>query len=221
MFDTILTDGTVTLNTGIICTAASIVLGLLIAFFYMKKGEAGRSYLITLAILPLLVQAVIMLVNGNLGTAVGVMGAFSLVRFRSLPGNSKEIAGVFLAMAAGVATGMGYIAFAALLTVMACALVMILEAFDFGSGESGEKDLRITIPESIDYTGIFDDLFEKYTGRHSLVSVKTTNMGSMYDLNYRIRLKDPKDEKKFIDELRVRNGNLTIICGRVDTENRM
>lgn len=216
MFNTILssTEG-LTVQSGLICTAVSLVLGFVLAFVYMKQSSYSKSYIITLVLLPVLVQTVIMLVNGNLGTAVGVMGAFSLVRFRSLPGNSREIAGIFLAMAIGVATGMGYITYAAMITVIVCAILLILGNTSFGEMKQTEKDLRITIPESLDYTGIFEDIFGNYTKKHELVKVKTTNMGSMYDLNYRVVLNDDRQEKKFIDELRTRNGNLTIICGKV------
>lgn len=219
MFNTILAStDSLTVQSGLICTAVSIVLGLIIAFVYMKQSNSyTKSYIITLALLPVLVQAVIMLVNGNLGTAVGVMGAFSLVRFRSMPGSSKEITGIFLAMAVGVASGMGYITFAAMITVVVCILMLLLSNTSFGELKQQEKDLRITIPESLDYTGIFDDLFAAYTKKHELVRVKTTNMGSMYDLDYHVILNDESQEKKFIDELRVRNGNLTIVCGRISS----
>ena len=218
MFNTILssTEG-LTVQSGLICTAVSLILGFVLAFVYMKQSSYSKSYIITLVLLPVLVQTVIMLVNGNLGTAVGVMGAFSLVRFRSLPGNSREIAGIFLAMAIGVATGMGYITYAAMITVIVCAILLILGNTSFGEMKQTEKDLRITIPESLDYTGIFEDIFGNYTKKHELVKVKTTNMGSMYDLNYRVVLNDDRQEKKFIDELRTRNGNLTIVCGKVQS----
>lgn len=219
MFSSILSaTESLTVQSGLICTAVSLVLGLVVAFVYMKQSsDYTKSYIITLVLLPVLVQAVIMLVNGNLGTAVGVMGAFSLVRFRSMPGNSKEISGIFLAMAIGVATGMGYITFAAMITVAVCAVLLVLANTSFGEMKQQEKDLRITIPESLDYTGIFDDLFTLYTRKHELIKVKTTNMGSMYDLDYHVILNDESQEKKFIDELRVRNGNLTIICGKIQS----
>ena len=216
MFDTILSEsGTLSIEAALICTGASLILGLVIALVFMKNSNSSRSYLITLVLMPMIVEAVIMLVNGNLGTAVGVMGAFSLVRFRSMPGTSREIMGIFLAMAAGVATGTGYVGFAALFTLIACLTLLLLESRGFGSTGSAEKDLKITIPESLDYTGIFDDIFAKYTKKSELLKVKTTNMGSMYDLSYRIRLNDAGTEKEFIDALRTRNGNLTIVCGRV------
>ncbi len=218
MFNTIIAESGLTLESAIICTAASLILGLMIAFVFMKNAECSKSYLITLVLMPMLVEAVIMMVNGNLGTAVGVMGAFSLVRYRSMPGSSKEIMGIFLAMAVGVATGTGYIGHACCFALIACLVLLILEGRGFGENRGGEKDLRITIPESLDYTGIFDDIFEKYTKKNELLRVKTTNMGSMFDLQYRITLSDKKKEKEFIDELRTRNGNLSIICGKVRTE---
>ncbi|MBO4374398.1 MAG: DUF4956 domain-containing protein [Lachnospiraceae bacterium] len=216
MFDSIISEsGTLSLETALICTGASLVLGLVIALVFMKNSNCSKSYLITLVLMPMLVEAVIMMVNGNLGTAVGVMGAFSLVRFRSMPGTSREIMGIFLAMAVGVATGTGYIGYAAAFTLIACLVLLILETKGFGNTDSAEKELKITIPESLDYTGVFDDIFNKYTGKSELMKVKTTNMGSMYDLSYRIRLLDAKKEKEFIDELRTRNGNLGIMCGRI------
>ena len=216
MFDSIINESaSMTLETALICTGTSLVLGLVIALVFMKNSSCSKSYLITLVLMPMIVEAVIMMVNGNLGTAVGVMGAFSLVRFRSMPGTSREIMGIFLAMAVGVATGTGYIGFAAVFTLIACFILLILEVKGFGNTDGAEKELKITIPESLDYMGVFDDIFEKYTKKSELVKVKTTNMGSMYDLSYRIRLADAKKEKEFIDELRTRNGNLSIMCGRV------
>lgn len=173
----------------------------------------------TLAILPAVVQAVIMLVNGNLGTGVAVMGAFGLVRFRSAPGNAREIGSVFLAMAIGLATGMGYLGIAVLLLLIIGAAILILTELPFGSQSFSQKELKVTIPENLDYAGIFDDLFEKYTKSAELMKVRTTNMGSLYELCYRIELKKEEEEKAMLDDIRCRNGNLTIVCGRI-AENR-
>lgn len=173
----------------------------------------------TLAILPAVVQAVIMLVNGNLGTGVAVMGAFGLVRFRSAPGNAREIGSVFLAMAIGLATGMGYLGIAVLLLLIIGAAILILIGIPFGSQSFSQKELKVTIPENLDYAGIFDDLFEKYTKSAELMKVRTTNMGSLYELCYRIELKKEEEEKAMLDDIRCRNGNLTIVCGRI-AENR-
>lgn len=207
--------GTLSIQTAVLCTVVSFVLGLALAGAYMMQGISySKNYILSLVLLPPLVQMVIMLVNGNLGTSVAVMGAFSLVRFRSIPGNAREISGIFCAMVIGLATGMGFLTYGALITVFAGAAIVVLSRSHFGEMKSSDKQLKITIPENLDYTGIFDDIFEMYTVKHSLNRVKTTNMGSMYELQYSILLKDEKDEKKFIDELRCRNGNLTIMCGR-------
>lgn len=156
-----------------------------------------------------------MLVNGNLGTGVAVMGAFSLVRFRSVPGSAREICSLFLAMALGLATGMGYIGIAVFLAVVLNLVQVLLVLSKFGEGVSEEKELKITIPESLDYTGIFDDIFVTHTRRAELMRVKTSNMGSLYELCYRVTLKNRNTEKQMIDEIRCRNGNLTIVCGKV------
>lgn len=168
-----------------------------------------------IGVTPAIVQTVIMLVNGNLGTGVAVMGAFSLVRFRSVPGSAREICSLFLAMALGLATGMGYIGIAVFLAVVLNLVQVLLVLSKFGEGVSEEKELKITIPESLDYTGIFDDIFVTHTRRAELMRVKTSNMGSLYELCYRVTLKNRNTEKQMIDEIRCRNGNLTIVCGKV------
>ena len=157
---------------------------------------------------------VILLVNGNVGAGVAVAGAFSLVRFRSAPGTAREIGVIFLAMAIGLAAGMGYIGLAVLFFVIVAAVTLLLTRFNFGGSKRSERILRITIPENLDYEGLFDDLFQKYAENCSLEKVKTSNMGTMYELQYRIALKDAKIPKAFFDEIRCRNGNLNIVCGR-------
>lgn len=205
------------IENAVLCTAVSLVLGLFIAVIYMSQGSYSKSFVMTLVILPALVQIVIMLVNGNLGTSVAVLGTFSLVRFRSVPGSSKEIAIIFFAMAVGLATGTGFLTFAAMITVMIGLVFFVLGKFSFGESKENEKDLRITIAEHIDYTEIFEDIFKEYTSKYKLQRVKTTNLGSMYELEYHITLKDVKKEKEMIDSIRCRNGNLTVICGRRST----
>lgn len=202
----------------LICTAASLILGLIIALVFRYKNKASQSFLITLALLPAIVQLVIMLVNGNLGTGVAVMGAFGLVRFRSAPGNAKDICSIFLAMATGIATGTGYILIAALFTLIICAVNILYNLIPLLNSRVEERELKITIPENLDYAEIFDDLFKKYTEKSELIQVKTSNMGSLYKLSYSIVLKDSLKEKEFIDELRCRNGNLEISCGRPISE---
>ena len=207
MLNSILTETVssgITLPQLVICTLTSLGLGLALAFLHTYRNTSSRNFVMTLAILPAVVQAVIMLVNGNLGTGVAVMGAFGLVRFRSAPGNAREIGSVFLAV---------------LLLIIIGAAILVLAAVPLGSQSFAQKELKVTIPENLDYAGIFDDLFEKYTKRAVLMKVRTTNMGSLYELCYRIELKKEEEEKAMLDDIRCRNGNLTIVCGRI-AENR-
>jgi hypothetical protein len=217
MFNSILTTVTtsMTVAEAVGCTAASLILGLVIALVYMKSSKNySKNYILTLVLLPALVQVVIMMVNGNLGTGVAVMGAFSLVRFRSIPGTSKEICGIFFAMITGLATGMGYIGYAAIFTLIISLAMFVISRTNFGEAKDLDKDLRVTIPESLEYNGFIDDLFEKYTQQHQLSFVKTTNMGSMYELQYKIRLKNEAKEQELMNAIRCRNGNLTVSMGR-------
>ncbi len=203
-----------TLSAFLICTLTSIVLGIGIAFVGMYRSRSTQSFAVALAILPVVVQLVIMLVNGNIGAGVAVAGAFSLVRFRSVPGTAREIGVLFMAMAIGLATGMGYVVLAAISFVIISAVILILTVSGFGKAPEAERTLKITIPENLDYEGLFDDVFAKYASSCSLVRVKTTNMGTLYELQYSIVLKDASVPKAFLDELRCRNGNLNIVCGR-------
>lgn len=196
---------------------AGIGLGLLTGLFYMYKSTYSKSFVIMLALLPAIVGTVIGVVNGDVGTGVAVMGAFSLVRFRSIPGTAKEIGFIFFAMAIGLATGMGYILYALVFTLLVGLMSVILFASSFGEQKQVTKRLKITMPENLDYAGIFDDLFQEYTKSNTLKSVKTTNMGSLFQLQYEIILKNEDIEKEFIDKIRVRNGNLDIICSHIDT----
>ena len=208
-------SGSITISTFLICTAVSLVLGILTSLVYMYKNRCSQSFAITLAVLPAIVQVVIMLVNGNIGAGVAVAGAFSLVRFRSAPGTAKEIGAIFLAMAIGLATGMGYVTLAALFFAIIAVFMLLLNFVKFGNGDKAERTLKITIPEDLDFDGVFDDLFGKYTEKASLEKVKTTNMGTLYELQYSIILKTREIPKEFIDEIRTRNGNLNITCSKV------
>lgn len=216
-FKSIIADTEITFSAFIICLSCSIVLGLIISFIYSFKNKASKSFIVTLAILPAIVQMVIMIVNGSVGTGIAVAGAFSLVRFRSAPGNAKEIACVFLAMSVGLATGMGYLAYAFLFVVVIGLMIVLFNVFGFGESEGIKKELRITIPEALDYNGVFDEIFERYLNSSELVEVRTSNMGSLYKLKYNVVFKNPNEEKSFIDDLRVRNGNLEISCSRAVT----
>lgn len=214
IFGTIMASGTVTGSAFLMATFCSLIIGVFIAFMYTIKNNYSKSYIITLALLPAIVQVVIMLVNGNIGAGVAVAGAFSLVRFRSAPGSGKEITSIFLAMAVGLATGMGYIGIAALFAVIITLANLILSNSKFGESVAEEKTLKIEVPESLDFEGIFDDILEKYTVKAELQEVKTSGMGSLYKLNYRIMMRSKASVKGMIDEIRQRNGNLEITCSR-------
>ena len=203
----------------LLCLGVSLLLGLIMAAAYMWRNEHTKSFLVTLALLPAVVCVVIMMVNGNIGAGVAVAGAFSLVRFRSAPGSAKEIVTIFLAMGAGLIAGMGYLGFAALFTVIMCAMFVLYSAVT-GSRkrEAINKTIKITIPEDLDYTGAFDDIFAEYTRKNELIKVKTTNMGSMFRLTYNVTLKNATKEKEMIDRIRERNGNLEIFVSK--QENR-
>lgn len=203
----------------LLCLGFSLILGLVMALTYMYRTRYTKSFIITLALLPAVVCIVIMMVNGNVGAGVAVAGAFSLVRFRSVPGTAKEICTLFLAMGTGLITGMGYIGFAVLFTVIMCAMYMIYNSMDFGCKKNSAiyKTINITIPEDLDYTDVFDDIFNEYTTVYELERVKTTNMGSMFRLTYNVRLKEKSKEKEMIDKIRCRNGNLEITVSKQDT----
>ena len=207
-------NGVVTVPSFLICVLSALVLGLLTALVFTFRSYHTGSLTISLALLPPVVTVVIMLVNGNVGAGLAVAGTFALVRFRSVPGTAREITGLFLSVSLGLACGMGYVGLAALFFVIMGVTVLILGRLRFGEGSPSCRQLKITIPENLDYEGLFDDLFEKYTLSHELVRVKTTNMGTLYELCYEVCLKDTGISKAFLDEIRCRNGNLTVICGR-------
>ncbi|MDL2258129.1 DUF4956 domain-containing protein [Eubacteriales bacterium OttesenSCG-928-K08] len=212
MLNSILSAGSITISQVAICTVVSLALGLIIACVYMFRNSYSKNFVVTIALLPVLVQSVIMVVNGNLGTGVAVMGAFSLVRFRSVPGSAKEIIIIFFAMAAGLAAGMGYVVYAVLLTVTVSVIMLVLNMTRFGERDSAIKTLKVVIPEDADYSHMFDDLFSKYTFSYSLDRVRTTNLGGLYELQYTIKLKETDKEKEMLDQIRQRNGNLSITC---------
>lgn len=193
-----------------LCLIVSIILGFIIALVHKKTTRCSKNFLITLSVLPCLVAVMMIMVNGNLGTSVAILGAFSLVRFRSLPGTSKEILSVFFTMAIGLAIGMGQVVFASIITIFVSIIILLLSNINILDNKTKEKVLRITIPESLDYTNIFDEVFKKYTVNNELKQVKTTNMGSLFEIVYYVDLKNDINEKEFIDELRILNGNLKI-----------
>lgn len=194
----------------------SVALGFGIALAYRNiSGESG-TMISALTVLPFLVQLVILLVNGNLGAGVAVAGAFSLVRFRSVPGSARDIMAIFLAMTVGLCCGMGYCALAVLAAVVTCILLLLQGRPE---ANAGARDIRVTIPENLDYNDLFVDLFAEYTASSKLLRVKTVTMGSLYSLHYRVTLKDPGKEKELLDAMRCRNGNLEISCG-IAADNR-
>ena len=197
----------------------SLALGLVLAFACTFKTKYTGSFVLTVALLPAVVCVVIMMVNGNIGAGVAVAGAFSLVRFRSAPGSAREIVIIFLAMGAGLITGMGYLAFAFLFTLVMCAVLLLYSAIGLGArrNEAIYKTVKITIPEDLDYSGAFDDIFEEYTKEYELIKVKTHNMGSMFRLTYNVTLRDIAGEKEMIDRIRVRNGNLEVMVSKQET----
>ena len=219
MLDSIFSNVNFDIKAVLIAMGAALILGIFIGILYKISNAESGSFAVVVAILPLLVTIVIMIVNGNIGTSVAVLGAFGLIRFRSAPGSAKEICFIFFAMAVGLATGMGFFTLAVLLTMVCGLFILILEKINFGSSLSSERELRITIPEDLNYDDIFDDIFSEYTKSIKLEKVKTCNMGTMYELSYRIKMKDMKQQKEFMDKLRCRNGNLTIVLGLVQSGN--
>lgn len=218
LFDTDMTT-VISVWDFLLCIGGSLVLGLILAFGYMYRSRYTKSFIVTLTLLPAVVCVVIMMVNGNVGAGVAVAGAFSLVRFRSVPGTAKEITMLFLAMGSGLIAGMGYLGFAFLFTIILCLLSILYNRLDFGTKKNAAayKTLNITIPEDLDYTNVFEDILAQHSKACELVRVKTTNMGSMFRLTYNLILRDPTKEKEMIDQLRCRNGNLEITVSKQET----
>ena len=215
LFDTDMT-AVISVSDFLFCVGMALLLGAVLAISFMYKNRYTKSFIVTLALLPAVVCVIIMMVNGNVGAGVAVAGAFSLVRFRSVPGTAKEIGMLFLAMASGLICGMGYLGFAILFTILMCAVNMVYNRIDFGTGRNAAiyKTLNITIPEDLDYSTVFEEILDEYTSAYELIRVKTTNMGSMFRLTYNVVLKNPNQEKAMIDDLRCRNGNLEITVSR-------
>ena len=214
IFSSILTNGTFTSTQFAVVTLTSLVCGFIIAAGYSVRNKCSRSFAITLIMLPAIVELVIILVNGNIGAGVAVAGAFSLVRFRSAPGRGQEITSIFLAMAVGLATGMGYIGVAVFFTIIISVINVILNMTGFASAGESQRILKISVPENLDFEGKFEDIFEKYLSSYTYEEVKTSNMGSLYKITLSVALKAGVSTKAMIDEIRTRNGNLDISLGR-------
>lgn len=202
------------LSDFMLCVGTALIIGMFIALVYTYKTSYTKSFVVTLATLPSVVCMIILMVNGSLGVGVAVAGAFSLVRFRSIPGTAKEIGAIFIAMGTGLAAGMGYIGYAFLFAIIVNSMILIYTASTIGDGKRNQRTMRITIPEDLDYTDVFDDLFHSYTSESQLLSVKTSSMGSLFKLTYDLMLTNAEKEKEFIDQLRCRNGNLEIIMAK-------
>ena len=214
-------DNTIHIGFAMLSVGTAIILGLIIGIVYMylcKKEGYGKNFIIGLVILPAIVSVVILLIGSNVARAFSMAGAFALVRFRSAPGNAKDIAIVFFAMASGLACGLGYVLFAAVFVVVLLLLLVLLNFIHFADHSSENRQLKITIPENLNFNHVFDDLLEKYTTKSQLIKVKTTNMGTMYELTYQVYMKKDVNEKAFMDELRMRNGNFNIILGIAEVD---
>lgn len=218
LFDSVFADG-MTVATYLFAALIALFCGALTAFASSYKNGISKSFFTTLILLPFAVQTVIIMVNGSIGTGIAVAGAFSLVRFRSVPGKARDILSVFIAMCAGLACATGCVAVALLFTVISCGIFAALSKVK--TPDEQAMELRITVPENLNFTGAFDDLFERYTKKHKLTTVKNANMGSLYKLSYIIEMKDENDIREFIDDLRVRNGNLEIAIFRTEGEDRL
>ncbi len=218
IFDTDMTR-VISVPNFLLCLGCSLLIGLLFAVVYMYRTRYTKSFVVTLALLPAVVCVVIMMVNGNVGTGVAVAGAFSLVWFRSVPGTAKEISVLFLAMGGGLITGMGYLGFAFLFSFILSMVILLYSHLDFGARKKAAlyKTIHITIPEDLDYTGLFGEIFQDYARSWEPVQVRTTNMGSLFRLTYNLILRSPDSEKELIDKIRCRNGNLEITVSKQET----
>lgn len=213
MFSSIFNSSSTGLDvtTVLICAGVALVLGVAISFTHLKTSQTTKGFLTTLAVLPLLVMAVMIMINGNLGTSIAILGAFSLIRFRSIQGRAKDLLSVFFAMMVGLALGMGHILFAVVISIVAIIAIVLFSYTHFLEPNQNERVLKIVIPEDLDYDDVFKDVFEKYTVEARLVKMKTVNMGSLYKLTYDIRLKNGAKEKQLLDDIRVKNSNLKVL----------
>ena len=213
MFNSIF-DSTTTglsITTGLICAGVALLLGVIIAITHMKTSQTTKGFLTTLATLPLLVMAVMIMINGNLGTSIAILGAFSLIRFRSIQGRAKDLLSVFFAMMVGLACGMGHVLFAVVITIISVIAIAFFTYTHFLEPNKKQRVLKIMVPEDLDYEEVFDEIFAKYTSRVDLVQMKTVNMGSLYKLTYDITMKNGVKEKEFLDEIRIKNCNLKVL----------
>lgn len=207
IFDSVIT-GDFSVSIYLLCLLIAGLCGLVTALAVSAKNTVSRSFFLSLVVLPVIVSTVVLMVNGNVGTGIAVAGAFSLVRFRSAAGKAKDISSIFLVMTAGLACSAGYLAIALMFTLIASAMILLFSHIPMRCDRF--LDLHITVPESLHFADAFDDLFTQYTRQWKLVRVKTSNMGSLYKLDYKIEMKEFSAVQSFLDALRCRNGNLEI-----------
>ena len=219
IFKSIVSASGLTLNSYFIALGCSLFCGLIVLLATAFRNNITKSFAVTVLLLPAIVQTVIMMVNGNVGTGIAVAGAFSLVRFRSVPGKAREIASIFLSMTAGLACAAGYVAIGIIFTVIISVIMLVFSLVPLK--REREYELRITVPESLAYNRAFDDIFDEYTKSCRLTKTKTSNMGSLYKLTYILDLKDPELSQEMIDALRTRNGNLEIALNIAPEENEL
>lgn len=213
IFSSVTADTAISLSGLLAALATAFALGIVVSLVYMKTHKSkmpSQSFALTLVMLPAVVTVIILLVGSNIARAFSLAGAFSIIRFRSAPGDAKDITYVLFTMAIGLATGMGFLLYSAVITVALCAVMIILELVKFGRPNATEKLLKITVPENLDYQSAFDDILQEYTISSKLHKIKTADLGSLYELVYSVNTKDGTSEKDFIDALRCRNGNLNI-----------
>ena len=220
MFNSLFSDGDISSLDIFWCIIAALISGIIFSFMCYFKSRSTKSFLIASSLLPAVVALVIILVNGNIGAGIAIAGAFSLVRFRSAPGTAKEICIIFISMAAGLAFGMGFIGYGAIFMALLGGVLMLLNWLNIWNRKVDikEKRIKIVIPEELDYSNVFDDIFDKYLDKAEVVKVKTINMGSMFSVYYDVTFKDVRLEKQMIDEIRCRNGNLEVLVQRLDFE---
>ena len=215
MLDSILSNNvsemTVTLTQILLTISSSLILGFIIAMVHKYHNSYSKNFMFTIALLPVLVSSVIMMVNGNLGAGITVAGAFSLVRFRSAPGNAREITTIFFSMAVGLAIGMGYIVYATIFSLFVSLAMIVYTHLKFGEATENARQVRITVPEYTNYMKDFDPVLKKFTSYHQLDQIKTTNLGSLFEVSFTVHEKNPYQEKEFLDELRLVNSNLPIV----------
>ncbi|MEA5026697.1 MAG: DUF4956 domain-containing protein [Erysipelotrichaceae bacterium] len=212
LFSTSITD-TLTISGIVIVIITALFLGVVISSIYMlthKKESYDASFTITLVILPAIISIIIMLVGTSVARAFSLAGAFSLIRFRSAMGNTKDITYIFFTVSIGLAVGMGYLGYGIIFTIIMCLAMYLLDRIDYGKAKHEVMLLRIVIPENMNFQKAFDDIFDTYTASYTLNKVKTSDLGSLFTLTYQITMKDNTNTKMFIDQIRQRNGNLDV-----------